>query len=431
MPPAEGAPVAEVALALEQLWRLGVALGIGLMIGLERGWTQREAPAGSRIAGFRTFTLIALYGGLVALLGQLAGLWLLAVALLPLTALLLLAQHDELRERPEDRGITTLVAALIAFALGALAVLGEPAVAAAAGVVVTLLLGFKLELHGLLERLDRRELNAVLKLLVMSLVLLPLLPDRGFGPWGALNPHRLWWMVVLVAGLSSAGYFAIRLLGGTRGLLLTALLGGLASSTATTVALARRAKGRPELAGRHAGAALVAGAIVAPRLALLVAVVAPGLLPAIAWPLAGLGLGCLVMALVFWHQRGAPAGQAIALGNPFELGPALKLGLILALVMLLSEALPRWLGESGLFALAAIAGLTDVDAIALSYGTQATVGHLAPSLALWGILTAVGVNALVKAAIGWSLGGGAVGWRLVAGHLGSLACAAAGLLLGD
>ena len=412
-------------------WRLLVALGIGLMIGLERGWHQRGEAEGSRVAGFRTVTLIGLFGGLAALLSAEVGSWLLAVGLAALVPFLALGQQDHLA-KGGDRSITTLVAALIAYALGALAVLGETALAASVAVIVTLLLGFKSELHGLLDRLERDELLAVLKLLVMSLVLLPLLPDRGYGPWEALNPYRLWWMVVLVAGLSSAGYFAIRLLGPSRGLLATACLGGLVSSTAVTVALARRGRDAPGQAGRLAGAALVAGAIVAPRLALLVGVVAPALLPQLAWPLAGLGLGALAMAWLFWRRTGEQKGDGrLPLGNPFELGPALKLGAILAGVMLLSEALPRWLGDSGVYALAAVAGLTDVDAIALSFGTQASDGRMAAALALWGILTAVAVNALVKAAIGWGLGGRAVGWRLVAGHLGSLAAAAAGMALGQ
>jgi len=419
-------PEAELEL-WHPFWRLLVALGIGLMIGLERGWHQRGEGEGNRVAGLRTFALLGLFGGLAALLADRVGEWLLAVGLASLVPFLALGQRDHLA-KDGDRSITTLVAALIAYVLGAVAVLGEMALAAAFGAMVALLLGFKAELHGLLERLERAELLAVLKLLLMSLVLLPLLPNRGFGPWEALNPYQLWWMVVLVAGLSSAGYFAIRLLGGARGLLVTALLGGLVSSTAVTVALARRAPGAPEQAGRLAGAALVAGAIVAPRLAVLVGVVAPALLPVIAWPLAGLGLGALAMALLFWRGGGQGA-HGVPLGNPFELGPALKIGAILAGVMLLAEALPRWLGDSGLIALAAIAGLADVDPIALSYGSQASAGRLPADLAIWGILTAVASNGLVKAGIGWSLGGRAVGWRLAAGHAVSLAAAAAGLAL--
>ncbi len=421
-------PATDVAL-WHPFWRLMVALGIGLMIGLERGWHQRGEAEGSRIAGFRTFALFGLFGGLVALLAETAGDWLLAVGLAAPVPFLALGQRDLLAKGGE-RSITTLVAALIVYALGALAVLGDTALAAAVGVMVALLLGFKTELHGLVARLERAELLAVLKLLVMSLVLLPLLPNRGFGPWQALNPYTLWWMVVLMAGLSSAGYFAIKLLGPSRGLLATALLGGLVSSTAVTVALSRRARVAAGSPGHYAGAALVAGAIVAPRLALLTSVVAPQLLSLLAWPLAGIGLGCLGMALLLWRGHGDQgAAQAVPLGNPFELGPALKMGAILAVVMLLSEALPRWLGQGGLFALAAVAGLTDVDAIALSYGTQATEGRLAADLAVWGILVAVAVNALVKGLLGFGLGGRAVGWRLLAGHAVSVALAAGGLLL--
>lgn len=410
-------------------WRLMVALGIGLMIGLERGWEQRGEAEGSRIAGFRTFTLIGLFGGLVALLSEPGDDWPLAFGLVALVPFLALGLRDHLA-KGGTRSITTLVAALIVYGLGALAARGEMTVAAAVGVIVALLLGFKAELHGMVARLERAELLAVLKLLVMSLVLLPLLPDAGYGPWHALNPDRLWWMVVLITALSSAGYFAIKLLGPSLGLLATALLGGLVSSTAITVALSRRARAAGGAPGHYAGAALVAGAIVAPRVALLASVVAPTLLPLLAWPLLGLGVGCLGMALLLWRGRGdAGAAQAVPLGNPFELGPALKMGAILAAVMLLSEALPRWLGQGGLFALAAVAGLTDVDAITLSYGTQVTDGRLAATLAVWGILVAVAVNALVKGLLGLGLGGRRVGWRLLAGHAVSVALAAAGMVV--
>jgi uncharacterized membrane protein (DUF4010 family) len=411
---------------LELFWRSAVALGIGLLLGLERGWHLRELREGERAAGIRTFALVGLAGGLAAALEPHAGLSILAIALALIAVLILLLVREGWREG--HRGITTEIAMLVTFMLGATAGFGELALAGSLAVLTALLLGHKQAMHRFLERLRQDELLAVLKLLVLSLVLLPVLPDRGYGPYEALNPYQLWWMVVLVAGISSAGYFAIRWLGEKHGMLATAIFGGLASSTAVTVALARRAKTSPEIAGPAAGAALLASAVVAPRLALLVSVVAAPLLERLAWPLAGLLVGSLLAALLFW--RGREAGDAEpTLGNPFEIGPALKFGVLLAIIMLASEALPRWLGASGVIAVGALAGLTDVDAITLSLGSQVSSGHLGQAIAAWGVLAAVGVNTLVKAGLGWALGGSAFGWRMTAGGLLALALAAAGLLL--
>ena len=223
---------------LEVLLRFGVALALGLLMGLERGWERRERPEGSRVAGFRTFGLISLLGGVTAYLGAESRVLLLTAVGLALAAVLVAGYWRE-SEREADVSATTTVAALVAYGLGALAGLGQLTAASATAVVVTLVLGFKLELHQLLRRIDRAELLATLRLLLISIVLLPVLPDRELGPWAAINPYRIWWMVVLVAGISYVGYFANRILGEERGVMLTGFFGGLASSTAVTLAFAR------------------------------------------------------------------------------------------------------------------------------------------------------------------------------------------------
>jgi len=411
---------------LTLFWRVVVALAVGLLLGLERGWHQRDLPEGQRAAGLRTFSLVGLTGGLAAALEPHAGLSLLVVALILLSLLALFLVREGYREG--HRGMTTEVALVVTFLLGATAGFGELALAGSVAVLVALLLGHKQSLHGFVARLRQDELLAVLKLLLLSLVLLPVLPDQGYGPYEALNPYKLWWMVVLVATISSAGYFAMRWFGAERGMLATALLGGLASSTAVTVALARRAKTTPEITGPAAGAALIASAVVGPRLALLIYLVGEPLLWRLAWPLVALSLGSLVAGILLW-RRSAKAAAEPVLGNPFELGPALKFGLLLALIMVASEALPRWLGDSGVIAVGALAGMTDVDAISLSLGSQVASGHLGADIAAWGVLAAIGVNTLVKSGIGWVLGGRAFGWRMIAGNLFVLALAAAALLL--
>lgn len=417
---------------LETLWRLGIALAVGLLIGFERGFHQRAADEGARVAGFRTFALIGLAGGLTATLALAApagGDWLPPAVLLALAGLMLLGAHHQMRQNG-DVGMTTEVAALLAFLLGLAAGFGEKSVAAMGAVAVVLLLGLKAPLHALLRRLDEREVLAVVKLLVISLLMLPLLPDEPMGPWGALNPHRLWWMVVLVAGLSSAGYFAMKFFGSERGLVATALLGGLVSSTATTAAMARRARGVPEAARLSAAAALAACAVLPLRVALVTAVLSPDLAWRLAPPLAALFLATLGAAVLLWRRGRRDGGAAdLGLGNPFELWPALQLAALLAVVFLLSEALPRWIGTGGLYLLAAVGGLADVDAITLSYGAKAGQGAMALTTAAWGILAATAVNNAVKAGLALSLGGRAVGLLVAAGLGAATLLAALALLL--
>jgi uncharacterized membrane protein (DUF4010 family) len=411
---------------LTLFWRVLVAMGVGLLFGLERGWHQRGLAEGQRAAGIRTFTLVGMAGGLAAALEAHAGLTLLAIALVLLSVLVLFLVYENWRAG--FRGVTTEVALLLAFLLGATAGFGELALAGSLGVLAVLVLGYKQPLHSLLDKLRQDELLAVLKLLVLSLVLLPVLPDQGYGPYDAINPYQLWWLVVLVAGISSAGYFAMRLFGADKGMLATALFGGIVSSTAVTVALARRAKTNPEIAAPAAGAALLASAVIGPRLALLIYVVAEPLLARLAWPLLGLLIGSLAASFLLWRGRTAKA-EDLPLGNPFELGPALKFGLLLAIVMVAAEALPRWLGEGGVVAVGALAGMADVDAITLSLAGKVDEGGLGAGIATWGVLAAIGANTLVKSGLGWALGGTPFGWRMVVGNILTLSLAIGAIFL--
>ncbi|SME91702.1 Uncharacterized membrane protein, DUF4010 family [Tistlia consotensis] len=421
---------------LDSLSRLAVALAAGLLIGLERGWHARALAEGERVAGFRTFGLIGLLGGLASLLGQSQGLPVLAAGFLALGAVLA-AGYWRGTAASHDLSATSAVAALVTFGLGAAAGEGELEVAGAGAVIVALLLGTKPQLHRLVERLEQAELLAVLKLLLMSVVLLPVLPDRGLGPWNALNPYRIWWMVVLIAGLSSIGYFAIRLAGPRRGILLTGLLGGLASSTATTVTLARRAApaARPAMPGRPDGQArliaagiLLACAVMFPRMLLVAAVIAPALLPVLAVPLAVAGV--VAAAVGLWAAGREPAeGPSAAAGlkpeNPFEFGTALKFGLLLAGILLLTAALRRWIGDEALYLIAAVSGLADVDAVTLSFSALVADGRTPALLAGGAILLVGAVNTLVKAAFGIALSRGRLTAWLAGGLGGALLAGAA------
>ena len=413
----------------EMLQRLGVALALGLMIGVERGWSTRTREEGKRVAGVRTFGLMGLLGGLWALVGMWAGEVVLAVAFAALAALLFVA-HAQMLKRSADIGATTMVAALVTFGLGALAGYGEIEVAAAGAVIVALLLGVKPELHGLVARIEHRELLAVLELLLMSVVLLPVLPDRGYGPWEALNPYRIWWMVVLIAGISFAGYVAIRVAGLRFGIVLTGLFGGLASSTATAISLARLGKDKPAMHGLLGAGVVVAAATMFPRMLLVAAIIAPEFALRLAWPL---GLAALAAyGIGFWQWRawtGAHSPTDVAPRNPFELSLAIQFGLLLAVVIVLSYALQDWFGDAGLVALAAISGLADVDAVTLSYGARVGDGSLGIDLAAAATTVAAFSNTAVKVGLVFMICGGAMA-RRVALALGlSLMAAGAGVVI--
>jgi len=409
--------------------RLGVALALGLLVGVERGWQTRQRAEGQRVAGFRTFGLIGLLGGLWVLIAAETGVLVLATAFAALAAVLIVS-HAQFLRKDGDVGATTMVAALVTFALGALAGYGQMTIAAAGAVIVTLLLGIKPQLHGLVERLSHDELMAVIKLLLMSVVLLPVLPDQGFGPWQALNPYRLWWMVVLIAGISFTGYMAIKLAGPRRGVLLTGLFGGLASSTATTIGLARLAGRAATLRRLAAAGIIVAATTMLPRMLLVAAVVAPALAQRLMGPLLlGTLAGCGVAAWTWRRARRQAVSDEPAARNPFELSMALQFGALLALVMVLSYALQDWLGHAGLYLLGAVSGLSDVDAVTLSLGARVGEGSLAAEVAAIAILLAAAANTLVKAGLALGIAGRDLGWRVSLGAAAILAGGALGLLL--
>jgi len=394
------------------LQRLALALAVGLLIGVERGWQQRAGPAGSRVAGIRTFGIVGLLGGIAALVSGSLATAAFGLAFLGFAAVLVGA-HVVAASRTGDLSATTAMAGLLTFLLGATAVQGEMAVAAAGAVITTLLLSIKPVLHHWLERLEYRELSAALRLLLISVVALPVLPDRGFGPWQALNPYEIWWMVVLIAGISFCGYVAVRLAGPRRGLLLTGLLGGIASSTAVAVNFARLSRTNPGAEALLAAGIVAASATMFLRVLLVLAILQPALLVLLGWPVAVAAV--VSYAGVAWlarHGGGAEPAPQVQIENPFEFWMALRFGVLLAAIMVLAHALPQWLGRPGLALLATISGLADVDAITLSMarlvGTDVTAGAAAAAIGI-----AAAVNTAVKAGLAAVIGRPALGLRVV------------------
>jgi uncharacterized membrane protein (DUF4010 family) len=399
-------------------YRVAVALAIGLLIGVERGWKEREAEEGARVAGVRTYGLIGLLGGVSALLAERLGVLALGLVFLALAAALVTVYAVTL-PREDDVGITSLVAGLATFVLGALAATGEVAVAAASAVVATLLLSYKPTLHRWLRALEGGELRAGLKLLLISVVLLPVLPDEGYGPWKALNPYSIWWMVVLIAGLSFVGYFAIKIGGARRGVVFTGLFGGLASSTALTLHFSKLARRNVRSSPILAVGILLACGTMFPRLLLIVGLVQPRLLRPLLLPVGLMALLVYLSALLCWRSQDREAAETDSpVRNPLELSAALTFGLLLAVILVLGKALESRFGDTGVLALAAASGLTDVDAIALSLARMSQ-DDLTLRVAALGAVIAASANSLAKGGMAAVIGGRRMGMRVALPLLGA------------
>ncbi len=288
-----------------------------------------------------------------------------------------------------------------------------------------MLLALREPLHRWIARLSFEEIRAVLTLAAMTFLALPVLPDRAVDPWGAVNPREIWLLAILIAGLSFVGYVAVRLLGDRLGILLAAVAGGLASSTATTVALARLGHDRPEAAPVLAAGILASGAVMVARVGVMLTAIAPALLPA-AWPpLAALAAVLAVGAVASGGWRRKADGVALALTNPLDLATALKLALLIAVVGVMTAVVGGTAGASGgVYAIAALSGIVDVDAATISMGRMSHQG-LGPETAIGAVLTTVAVNTVAKSVMAGWIGGARLGITVGAfGAVGILGAAA-------
>jgi uncharacterized membrane protein (DUF4010 family) len=391
---------------LDLFYRFGVAIAIGVIVGAERHWREREEPEGSRTAGIRTFSLIGMLGGgagllerAVADLGGSTGF----VTLGLFIAFAITFSWFRLRELEADKsfGATTVVAALVTFVLGDLAVIGDMRLAAAGGVIMTAILASREILHRFLKALTWPELRSAIVLLGMTLVILPLLPHEPIGPFGGISPGRTWTLAVLLAGISFVGYVAVKLLGRSRGELLAGAIGGLVSSTAVTVTNARKAAAGGE-AKPLAGGAVAAGAVSYLRTAALTSAIAPPLAlqtsaPLIAGALVMIGAAFLLLRHATSSEE-SPAGR-----NPFDLLSVAKLTLLLVVVAFLAKAASAIFGASGLLIVSALSGLADVDAVTVTVSGLLKQG-LALDIAFFAIAAGVIANTFGKMAYAAALG---------------------------
>ncbi|MFN8907988.1 MAG: MgtC/SapB family protein [Betaproteobacteria bacterium] len=406
---------------VDEALRMATALAIGLLMGMER---ERNPSAK---AGLRTFALIALFGVTLALLGEKSGAqWLPAVGLVLVGALLIGAQFRD-DNGQSDPGATTIVAGLVCFTLATLVWYGLATLAVMAAIAATVLLAFKTELRTLTLGLERQELISILQFAVLTFVVLPVLPDRPLGPYDALNLRQAWLMVVLVSGVSLAGYVAFRIAGQHLGVRLAGLFGGLVSSTATTLVYARHGKRDAALEPLAATVIVIANLVVLVRLAVVTAVVAPSLAPTVL-PVLGCGaLAGIAGALPSWRAtaRGT-AAPALPLGNPTELRASLTFGALYAVVLLLAAWLNHVAGQAGLYAVALASGATDVDAITLSAMRLHHLGQLEPGAVATVVALALLANLAFKLGVVFTAGGPALGRRCTL----PLAAVAAGIAAG-
>lgn len=386
--------------SLPNLQAFAVSMGIGLLIGLDR---ERKPDAK---AGLRTFALTSMLGCLAGLLSEKTGSgWIVAAGLLMVAAMMIVAQaRDPLDDG--DPGTTSVIALMLCYGYGAMVWYGHATLAIMLAIATTILLYFKAQLQTVSRRLTHRDLISILQFCVLSLVVLPILPNQDYGPYDALNPHQIWWMVVLISGLSLAGYAALNIVGNRHGAPLLGFFGGLVSSTATTMVFARNSREDATLAATATLVILIANLVVTLRLGIVAVVLAPSLL----LPLASvLGGGFLLgLAVAFYKWRTLTSAGELPLPevkNPTELRTALSFGLLYGVVLLLAAWLQDVAGSQGLYLVALVSGLTDVDAITLSTLRLFNQHTLTASPAVIAIGLAALSNLAFKAGLVATIGG--------------------------
>jgi uncharacterized membrane protein (DUF4010 family) len=377
----------------ETFLQLAVALGLGLLVGLQR---ERMDSA---IAGIRTFALITLFGAVAAHLGQIFGGWVVAAGLVVAAAFVVSGSFARVAKGDADPGQTTEFAAVLMYGVGAWVVSGGMPVAVALGGTVAVLLHLKGPLHQFVGKIGEGDLKAIMQFVVIALVILPILPDRTFGPYGVLNPFQIWWMVVLIVALSLGGYVAFKLVGANAGAVLSGVLGGVISSTATTVTYARRTREDPKSSRLAALILMIASTVVFVRVLVEIAVVARDRFVDLAPPIAALlGVVTVLSAVLWLGARRDPCAPPEA-ENPAELKSAVVFGIIYAAVLLAVAFARAHFGKAGLFTVAALSGLTDMDAITLSTARLVSGGGLDPGTGWRAIVLAALSNLVFKAGV--------------------------------
>ena len=383
---------------LELFYRFGVALFIGILIGMER---EHAKPGGEKMfAGVRTFALLALAGCTGALLVAVTGAAALFVGVLVIVGALIAVSYFVSASRGE-MGLTTEIAGLITVLLGALCYWDYLELAVALAVAITVLLSLKIELESFADRISRDDVFAALKFAVITLIILPLLPKEPLGPapFDVLVPYNIWLMVVLISGINFLGYVLVKLVGAKQGIGLTGFLGGLVSSTAVTLSFSERSQREIDLAKPFALAIIVAWTVMFARVLVEVAVINIELLLILWVPITAAAIAGLLYSYWLYRKQKVDEKGEVTVSNPFELGAAIKFGLLYALVLLISRTAQLYLGDTGIYLSSILSGLVDVDAITLSMAQLSKHGEIALDTAKLAIVLAAMSNTVVKGGI--------------------------------
>jgi uncharacterized membrane protein (DUF4010 family) len=387
--------------------RFGAALLIGVLIGMQREYAHGSSKGTGLFAGARTFALMSLVGATAAFLAENLDSVLVFISIVGMTGLMVIVAYYVTATEREEIGLTSEVAALITILIGAVCYIHSIELAAALGVVTTVLLAVKGELRQFVRVITREDVFATLQFAVITAIVLPVLPNKTFGlaPFDVLNPAKIWEMVIFISGINFLGYILVKVVGPRKGLGISGLLGGLASSTATTMSFSERSKSQTGMEKPFAVAIIVAWIIMFVRVIAEVAVVNKRLLPQV-WPaLTAMGLAALIYAGYLYFSQAAIDEEELALSNPFELGTAIKFGLIYALVLVGIKAAEIYIGEKGIYLTSIIAGLADVDAITLSISALTRVGgSISLESGKYAIILATISNTLTKGALVFSIG---------------------------
>ena len=387
--------------------RFGAALLIGILIGMQREYAYSNRSAGGLFAGARTFALMSLFGASAALLADLFHAPWVFIGLICLLGVMVIVAYFVSATERDEIGLTSEVAALITILIGGICYLHSVEFAAALGVVTTVLLAVKWELRQFVKVITQDDVFATLQFAVITAIVLPILPDIAFGPppLDVLNPYQVWKMVVFISGINFLGYILVKVVGPKKGIGLSGLLGGLASSTATTLSFSQRSQTQEGLDKPFAVAIIAGWVLMFFRVIVEVAVVNNRLLPEI-WPvMTAMGFSGLLYALYLYLSQSAVDEEELNLSNPFELGPAIKFGLIFALVLFVTKAAEVYIGEKGLYFTSFLAGLADVDAITLSIADLTKSGQgIALSTGRTAIILAAISNTAAKGVLVFSLG---------------------------
>lgn len=411
---------------IDAITAIALSLGLGLLIGVQRGWALRNEEPGSRFAGIRTFGLLGLTGGMGGIIhsdGAYAGTLIIAAA----AALVILGYMEVARHGDNVSGTGSLVG-LLTLGCGFLAATQHGSVATIVAVLMTLTLAMRSQLHGWIRRLSESEVLAGARFALIALAILPLLPDHAYGPLDAWNPRQLWMVVVMVSGFSFAGYVASRWLGASRGTIATAAAGAMVSSTAVTAALAVRLRSSEENIPILIAGIATASAVMFVRVLLLVGALAPIALHTLAILVLPAALTSVIGAI--WYLRAAnrlpaPLLQEVAVRNPFDIAPALGLMALVMLVSLISRWVLTQYGDAGLATVLALSGTFDVDSAIITMGGLPS-GALDARTAGLVLAAPVMLNTLFKASVAISLAGWDRGWRAAAPLVASVA---AGILM--